>query len=415
MPNETAYINKGIKGINNVDKEINLPENYVTEAVNVDISNSGVVSNRDGYNKIYPGHNIHSLYKNYFVENTSLKYIDKNESVLTIHNSITPSKYLAWETVNNKELYSDGIYVYHTDGKPIGINTPGPIVLAESVGTGLLSPGVYHVAICTIDSITKEQSGASISSKIQVSNNNSILCTNFPIVDSSYEIAVFISNPNGEELYLLDTVPYNTTQVEIKDIDNLSKPLNTQFLHRITGGHILRYFKGRLFVAKNNVLWYSEAMNYGLHKPSSNFIQFSTKITIVQPVNDGLYVVADKTYFLSGTSPAQFTKTEVSYINGIIGTGLSVRSTDFSISPDQDAAYWYSDYGPVIGLSSGNIQLLTENSFVPRKEQDKGTSMYKYSNGVKQLITAFSKKGDKSSFGTKERLSGIIIRNGVVI
>ena len=53
-------------------------------------------------------------------------------------------------------------------------------------------------------------------------------------------------------------------------------------------------------MARGRWLYVSEPYRYGLYNARRGFIPFPSEITVVQPCEDGVYVCADKTYWLPG-------------------------------------------------------------------------------------------------------------------
>lgn len=90
-------------------------------------------------------------------------------------------------------------------------------------------------------------------------------------------------------------------------------------------GHIVRHFAGRVYVAKNNTLFYSEPFGPNLFSLSRNYISFPGWIQMVAPVFDGIFVgTRDRVYFLAGTNPVEFTQSIVAHYGVIRGTDQEV-------------------------------------------------------------------------------------------
>ncbi|MEA1926907.1 MAG: hypothetical protein U9N73_01780, partial [Candidatus Auribacterota bacterium] len=65
-------------------------------------------------------------------------------------------------------------------------------------------------------------------------------------------------------------------------------------------GHHLTEFAGRIFISQENVLWWSELFDFGLFEQAASFVQFHTKIILLEPVTSGMFVSTQKnTYFLT--------------------------------------------------------------------------------------------------------------------
>lgn len=112
-------------------------------------------------------------------------------------------------------------------------------------------------------------------------------------------------------------------------------------------GSCLAHYRGQLLVASGSFLFISEPYRYNLHKPHRGFIPFPAPITVVAPCEDGVYVCADKTYWLGGD-----------LFDGAIVTLAQFGALKNSLVLDNGRAlaYWQSHKGLVIGGAGGQIK-----------------------------------------------------------
>lgn len=86
-------------------------------------------------------------------------------------------------------------------------------------------------------------------------------------------------------------------------------------------GTIVEAYSNRLFVAQNNVMWYSEPGAYGAFDLVRGFYMWGTNIRMIRAVADGLYVsTGNKTYFLKGESPKTWVQIKVADYPAIAGS-----------------------------------------------------------------------------------------------
>ena len=90
-------------------------------------------------------------------------------------------------------------------------------------------------------------------------------------------------------------------------------------------GHIVRSYAGRVWIAVNNTLMYSEPFGPNLFRLSVNYIPFSARITMIAPVRNGLVVsTTSKIYFMLGNNPKDMTQTVLAHYPVIEGTDVEV-------------------------------------------------------------------------------------------
>ena len=66
-------------------------------------------------------------------------------------------------------------------------------------------------------------------------------------------------------------------------------------------GHLLEIRNLRMFIAVDNILWYSEPGAYNLYRLASNYFAFSSRIRMIQAVAGGLWISDNESvYFLGG-------------------------------------------------------------------------------------------------------------------
>lgn len=415
-------------GKNNVAKETELPKGSVRELLNADLSNSGEISRRRGYTKIYDAGSeaVHSLFSSklhtVFCQDTTLRKFNQDYTATLLKTGINPNNLMSYTEVNNQIYYSNavdtGIVLEDGSVAPWGVKEPTGQPLLTLNATGNLWEGTYQVAITFVDA-NGQESGSSLAATIDVPAGNGITCSLFPTNADAAFINVYLTAPNGTVLHHRAQVPMGTTDVNfLSNPDKYGKQLETQFMEQMPAGHIVRYFKGRMWVAVGNVLMFSPALRYGVYDPRHTYFQFPSRITIVQPVEDGVYVVSDQTYFLSGTDPMQMAQRVVYSTGAVEGTGINVPPTmikedEFDTLPDY-LAFWYSSQGAVLGLPGGQVRTITED-IMNLPDYGRGATLLRNENGIRQLVTSLGARGNASGFGASDTAVAEVRRNGVVI
>lgn len=128
-----------------------------------------------------------------------------------------------------------------------------------------------------------------------------------------------------------------------------------------TGTHI-EHFKGRIYVAKDTFLYYSEPFQYDRFNYYTNVIPFGEKINMIRKTVDGLYVGTDAgVYFLAG-DPTDSQIHKVSTLTVIDHTDEYARTEWFMLENVRpaDCCLWSSTMGVCVGLPSGQVYEMTQ-------------------------------------------------------
>lgn len=414
-------------GKNNVSKETELPGGAARELLNVDLTNSGELSRRKGYTSVLasPSEKLHSMFSvgelTVFLQGTTLKRLHRDYSTTTIRTGLDPDNPISYTGVNGRIYYSNEIDtgivdsdgVHHDWGVDATVWQP---MLMQ--GTGGLIAGTYQVAVTYLSALG-EESGSTLAAQITVAAGSSIQLLNL-MQSSAASFNIYVTTVDGQTLYWQANIPMGSTEYTINSL-NKGRALETQFMERIPPGQIVRYNKGRMWVAVGDMLVFSPSLRYGLYDPRFTYFRFPAPIDIMQPVQDGVYVVSDTTYFLDGTDPKD-TKLDAVYPHkGVRGTGMAVPASKFMEDNDligdtsqEDVAFWYSTHGAVLGYPGGNVKPVTEDRLsIP--EYEKGATLLREENGIRQLITSLTGRGEQNSFGVTDSAVAEVRRNGVVI
>lgn len=130
-------------------------------------------------------------------------------------------------------------------------------------------------------------------------------------------------------------------------------------------------YKGRIYLAAGPVLWTTELFNYEVVDSTRNFMVFEDDITMVAPVNDGIYIgtTADL-QFLRGTHAEGLERTTCMSVGVIPGSEVWVpyskvdpRARSGPI-PEGDGPVFMTAGGICIGLEGGNVYNLTQDHVV---------------------------------------------------
>ena len=418
---QTINIGPWPLGANTKAKETALPDGALRQAVNVDLDDAGWPERRKGRTERIAGlTNAHSLWSDgeraFFITGGVLKQVFVGDwSTIDIVSGLHSTNHASYDSVNGRVFYSNGVDtgIIEKDGShsPWGVEDPGQPVVTALSGTGMsMKAGRYQVAMVFVDA-NRQESGSTLAAVIDVAEGEVIQLSNIP--QGGAKIRVFVTEPNGTILLQHAEIPLAVSSYMITSTVK-GRQLETQFMQKPPAGQIVRHYRGRNYIAIDNVLVHTEAERYGLYRPLDNYFPaFPERITIVEPTLDGLFVVSDQTYYIHGNDPANMTVMVAYDQGGVEGTGCRVSSKQFNLEGAAGkVAYWFSDKGGVIGLPGGLVQPVMEER-VGVKEYSRGASMFREENGISQLVTSLSGEGSASVANATDSVVLEVRQNGI--
>ena len=392
----TVPIPMPVMGVDMLSNEIAIPAGAVRSAVNVDIDRAGGFRRRDGCTLLSDMADAHSLFYSpqqraaFVVLGARLHRFDPNTNFLTEVAQLRSADPVSYAEYNGNLYFSNtttiGYIPHRSDAaRPVGLPTPQAPTLEAA--DGCLLPGTYAVAITMVDD-RGEESGASQVGTIRLPNGGGIRLTNLP-TRLGWLVYVYITSADG------DILRFATEFAAVFPTYLVSEPANgatldTQFLHPLHSGEIVRWHNGRLLVARGPDLFFSEPLRPHYFNPSHNFIPFVGSISIMESVGSGVFVGDDQgVWFLSGADPSKFEVKRVSTCRAVSKSGLMVPPEHFSpkqVESSMPVAAWLSTSGYVVGLPSGDVvELHSDRVRVPNGLA--GRTAFLIRNGVRQLVT----------------------------
>lgn len=411
-------------GINNVDAPERLEQKdglELREAANVDIDSSGKVTRRKGFNKIYNGTNIHSLFSNQehtlFVEDGALSLLNSDYTATVLQTGLSRFGRVAYQDIDGDIYFSDGNTTgIYSDGSilPMGIPTPPtkPVLMS---GSGILPAGRYGVIFTAVDSIGRE-SGSTFAEFIDLDADSAITVSGFPAaLAGATAINVYVTTQNGDVFYQHGQAALGASSYEITNPPT-GHQCRTRFKDQMPAGHLMGYHRGRLYVAVNKVVYFSDPYNPGLTDVTKNFIMFPERVTLIAPVEQGIFFSDEKkTYYMNGTDPDDAAMRKVADYPAMENTGTEIEPGALADGVSGETWMWSSKKGVCVGLEGGEFKNLTENKYALRTG-DIGAALFRQRNGINQYLGII--KADDSAANnlyTSDVAVAEVRRNGVII
>lgn len=346
------------------------PATYFRVADNVELTASGLIRRRQGFALASAG-GFHSLWAD-----EQDAYAVKDGALLHIH-PLTMAQTLAAPDVGaGRVSYArlpDGM-VYWTNGRSIGrlsgavardavTPAPNPTPIATATA-GSLTPGRYQVCFTALSN--DGESATTEPQEVLLPNGGGIAFAGLTPATLVYATgadgAVFNEIAPGDYLS-----PGNTGAV-----------CSTFMLATMPAGSAIAHYRGSLLVARGKFLYLSEPYRYGLMNAGRGFIPFPKEITVIQPCEDGLYVCADKTYWIPG-DPLSANPVVVQPFGALPGSAV--------FDPEEQTAYWQSRQGVVVAKPGGQTAA-PQYAALTFASASSGATLVREQDGERHVIAA---------------------------
>jgi hypothetical protein len=349
-------------GIDHVSSDTNLPKGAARDAVNGVFNREGEFVRRGGYALLMAASGIHSVWTS---PDTGVSLCAQGSQLCSVTAGTGGSLVVtALDDTGSTSPMSfcdlNGAVIYANAGKIGAVRNgiaeplaPVPPSAPQALATanGGLSAGRYGVAVT---GFSGSESALSEIVFLDVLEGGGIRFTFADNVDRR----IYRTAPNGDALYLAAEAPSALTSYLLGN-GSLGRLTETQNLSPLPGGQIVRTWRGRTLVARGNVVLFSEPMRYGLFSPREGFVQFAHRVTLLEPVEGGIYVgTTAGVVFLQGSKPSEFTVKATSGQPPYEGSGITAPASVFGGdigSSDTRVAAWLAPNGFVIGMASGQL------------------------------------------------------------
>lgn len=404
------------RGIDNKHREDAVAPDSLRAALNVDIDARGKISRRPGFELVDALSGAHSVFASeryplLLVATRTALYGYDAQLTRTELAALSIDAPMSFASVADKVYYSNGhdSGVLMADGsrRPWAPESPGgqPTLSVNTVAGGL-DAGKYQIAVTFLDVYGRE-SGATLAAEITVEQGQGITLTNFPVPASAdiEFVRVYCSPPNGDMLYLAQDVPIVVGQVLIGR-HTPGRPLDKQFLQEMPPCTIVRAYAGRLFGAIGRTLIWSEALMYGMYRPSENWRQFESDILMIEPAGEaegsGLFVAtADRTYFLASPQLASSQRTLAASSGAVPNSSVQIDTSSLAL-PDVFGVrpVWMdASDGMVLGVDGGRMLRLHDRLYAPPTNAEHASLALRHYRGSTHVIAAL--RGGSTATGMR--------------
>lgn len=327
---------------------------FVRGAINVDLTNAGTFVRRKTASLLQSLTAPHSLHGNLLVIDSALYSATLPNYSQTLVKLLSSNDRMSYVDFNGDTYFSNGTdsgRVSNGDVFPIGLPLPSEPAMAAIPGA--LPAGWYQVAVSYANSVTGEEGGVSPSQNFHLTSDGALRITLPAATSGATHINVYVSTLNGSIPLLQTTVATGTISVDVTTIA-IGREAVQRYEAPLPAGRLF-LFNGCLCSYKDNVVYEGLPFRPGYYLPSEGGVRFPANVSNCVPAQNGIYVVADKTYWIPGT--------RITTAEGIIQDVLpygGVYGTEFE-APHKSQYGWFGAKGFVIASTQGEVEaVMTE-------------------------------------------------------
>lgn len=408
-------------GVDQVSAETELPTGSARRIVNLDVHKGGVsrggvafggrLAQRSAVKLAIIGARTHSLwsceYATLYVAVGNLMIVGAGLTASVLRAGVGEAEMFFTE-VNGVIYYSNASVTGRVDtgaSSAWGVPIP-PAPTAAAMTSGGLAAGTYMVALTYTDASGRE-SGASPASVVQVATGGGVALSGMA---AAYPARVYVTPANGEALYWAHDIPAGAA-VSYLGTHSPGKLLATQHMAPMEPCTLLEYYNGRVYGVVGNALMATQAMNYDLTRPATDYVLMPADLTMNKAVTDGLYLGSQHgVTFMAGADIGQFAPRSVDKLAPIPGSAMAVDGALFE--QPGNGVVWLTQRGWVFGGAGGQVKRLTESQMALPK-YDRAAGLYREHDGMRQLVTFV--KGGGEAAGASDSYDVEIVRNGRII
>ena len=402
-------------GMDMLSPDYAIPQGFVRDATNLDVTKEGVLRTREGHATAprVEGSRCHSLFSTpAFMLHADGSMLNRTTAGGT--STVADVQYgkpVAYAVLpDGMVAFSDGISIGKVGATGpavrLSLPSPGSPTLAP-VANGLLKAGRYLVAVTWV-SLNGEESSPSLPVAVEVSDGQGIALSGIPSSGPTGAMAlrIYCSHTNESALFEAELIAVGVTSARI-DSSPSGPFLETLFEAPFPACSVLAFAAGRLLGFRGNVLYWSEPFRYGVFRPSSNFIQFAQPGSLIAPTQDGVYVGTlgpngeGEVGFLSGFEFGSQPYRMVTPYGAYPGTLVNF--------PHATQMAWASPEGFVVADNGGQVTNISFDK-VAFPAALRGGSMVREGNGIRQIVTGLAVNGVANGMTAADYFDAEIIK-----
>ncbi len=183
---------------------------------------------------------------------------------------------------------------------------------------------------------------------------------------------------------------YYSNYYEIGYIKNYESTLLSgpalSFKLPMPAGQLIEYYRGRLYVARDSILYISDPL-CDYFDTRSGYKQFASRITLLRAVDKGMFVSDRKVWWMPGDAPEEFERIEAYPSPAIIHTDVQTNGQFVGNGLNGNIALWTSENGICAGANDGSVVNFTEARYT-FTASGRGAAFIKENNNIKHYVNS---------------------------
>ena len=226
---------------------------------------------------------------------------------------------------------------------------------------------------------------------------------------------IYVSEINSEVLYHTETIIVSSPLIIGPTTLGKGKELSTLNLKPPVAGQLVCSFNGRVYIARNDKIIFTEALQYHLTRPAQGIYMFPDYVTLMEPSTDGVYVgTKHGVVFLAGNDPYTAKQVHVSPYAPVECAVTRVPGEKFGLPVDELPVWWGADGVMVVGLPGGQLKQLTRDNLAVPEFQAGAVSLREY-EGMSHIVSSLRSSDGMNPMGASDTVVAEVRQNNIVL
>jgi hypothetical protein len=284
--------------------------------------------------------------------------------------------------------YDDIPLTYVSHSGSFSSNDVVRVVPYTAGSVGACPPGIYKTATTFVNAYG-EESGTWDMPSAELTATGTLVIQNIPTPPTDHTWRLYVTTANGSTLYLQAEGTGASTTLHSVRSEGIT--LDNPFLREPPAGSVVASHHGVILIADGSTLWITAPMRPHACDMIRGFFQYAADITNIVPVDDGVYITADKTYFLSDAETTSPSQREVFEFGGYPHTGVTFGNR----------AAWMTEWGQAIAALGGQVELPNKGFYAPLLATSAAAGIVR-GNGLETIVTTLRGSPETSALAATD-------------